>query len=325
MSNQDLDWLSAQQPQRIEPDHAARERARRALVRHTTSHTRRRRLNLGSGLRARIAASTGVAAAAAGIAAAVVLSSGGGSVAGLGKLSHPVQAPRTATHHHGSARSPLVRLADFVSNSATPPGNATLVARTTHLNGQTVTVYDLYADNGEYFFSQTENGLAGQVSANNNQGAGLFAREVAAAKLAATGDVQTAAQDMADAAVPNQAGNPTPGDSLYNNWAWANSQDALIAGSGQPQVRAGVLQILATLPGVTVTQGTSGGQPTLVLTAGADEFGAHYTEQLTIDADTGTPIRFVGGASVATPDTVVDYDVSRVTFAHLPTGTGSGA
>ncbi len=349
MSNHDLDWLAAQQPQRIGLDRGARERALLALVRHTTSHPGRRDFKLGGVFRSRtfgFAAATGIAA----IAAAVVLSTGGS-----GSPARPSQhtAGLQAVVHHHAARSPLLRLADYVSASVAPAGDATLVARTTATGADsTVTVYDLYADNGQYFFSPSEGGLQAQVSSHHNLAGGLFAREVAAAKLAATGNVQTAAQDMADAPDPSHVVSPTQtvndaavaqkladmgnqkaaaavranganAGSLYDNWVWENSQDALIAGAGQPQVRAGVLQILATLPGVTVTQGTSGGVATLVLTAGAQEMGYGYTEQLTINADSGVPIQFVGGPPSGPPTTSVDYKVSRVTLADLPSAGGS--
>ena len=177
-------------------------------------------------------------------------------------------------------------------------------------------------------------------------GGGQFAREVAAAKLASTGDVQAAAQEMVDAPDPshvvnrnetvNQAaikakeaatGQPQGGGSLFDNYAWEDSQDALVAGAGQPDVRAGVLRILATLPGVTVTRGTSGGQPTLELTAGTPELGAGIREHLTINADTGVPIQFVGGSSTGGSKATVDYRVSRATFAALQSqsGTANGA
>jgi hypothetical protein len=201
-----------------------------------------------------------------------------------------------------------------------------------------VTVYDLYTDNGQYFFSPTESGLAQQVSSQHNLAGGLFAREVAAARLAATGDVQTAAQDMADAPDPSNVISPTQTansaaiaakeaatgqpqtGSLFDNWVWEDSQDAIIAGSGDPQVRAGVLRILATLPDVSVTPGTSGGQSTLVLTAGAPELGSGYTEQLTINATTGLPVSFTGGAPGQTPSATVTYQVSRVTSSDIAAG-----
>jgi hypothetical protein len=271
-----------------------------------------------------------------------------------GTSGHVSPGPQAALHHHGAAihgaaKSPLVRLADYVSSSGAPSGDATVVARTTITGGKTVTVYDLYADNGQYYFSPTQDGLAGQVSTHNNLAGGLFAREVAAAKLAATGNVEQAGEDMAKAPDPNSKIDPNQpvnwgataaklrllaahGDkqaaaqlaagsgaqgTLYDNWAWENSQDALIAGSGDPQVRAGVLQILATLPGVTVTDGTDNGQSTLVLTSGSQEVGAGYTEQLTINADTGVPIKFIGGPTGGTPATTVDYGVSRANYPGL--------
>ena len=50
-------------------------------------------------------------------------------------------------------------------------------------------------------------------------------------------------------------GQPQQGE-LFDNWVWEDSQDAIIAGSGDPEVREGVLRILATLPGVTAVGGT---------------------------------------------------------------------
>jgi hypothetical protein len=340
MSNQDLNWLSNQQPQRMGTDHGARERALLALLKHTSSQPRARRFSLPGPLQTpyfSVVAAGGVAA----VTAALVLSAGAGvnSGARTAHLKLHTHPPLVGAHH-----SPLVRLADYVGASTAPTGDATLVARTTTNGSNSVTVYDLYADDGQYFFSPTESGLAGQVSAHDNLAGGLFAREVAAAKLAATGDVQAAAEDMAVAPDPNKTISPNQpvntaadrakeaatGDmqaagSLYDNWVWENSQDALIAGSGQPDVRAGVLQILATLPGVTVTQGSSDGQPTLVLSAGAAELGSGYSEQLTINADSGVPLQFAGGAPGATPTALVNYQVSRVTLTNLPSGSGSSS
>jgi hypothetical protein len=239
------------------------------------------------------------------------------------------------TRSNGQALGPLVKLADDVITSATPVGDATLIARTT----AGVTVYDLYTDSGQYFFSPTESGLSSQVSTNNDQADGLYVREIAAAKLAATGNVEAAAQDMDNAANdPSQSvGSPPPAVSariaalkaaaggqqsanLFDSWVWEDSLGAMIAGSGDPQVRAGVLRILATLPDVTVSSSTSGGQSTYVLTAGAAEVGPGYSEQLTINATTGIPVSFVGGVPGETPMTTVNYQVSRVTTGDVAAG-----
>jgi hypothetical protein len=346
MSDHDLDWLAAQQPQRTGIESGARERALLALVHHTSSPAGERGFRLGSLFRTRrfgFAAATGVAAIAAALVATVLVPStaGTGRAAGTGRVSQSARAPHAAVRHYHATSSPLVRLADYVSASPAPVGDATLVARTTTSStGNSVTVYDLYSDNGEYFFSPTESGLAGQVSAHHDLADGVFAREIAAAKQAVTGDVQAAAQEMADAPDPRHVISPTqtasPADlaakqaatgqpqegSLFDNWVWEDSQDALIAGSGDPQVRAGVLRILATLPGVTVTNGSSDGQPTLVLSAGSAELGAALTEQLTINANSGVPIQFIGGQA-AGPTGTIDYQVSRVTLANLPSDTTS--
>ncbi len=148
----------------------------------------RRRRRVG----ARGLVTVGVAAAA--VAVAMVASS-------------PGQGNKVPAASHDSPL--LVRLAAAVSSSPALVGDAELVARTTTGGGQSVTVYDLYADNGGYFFSPTQGGLAGQVSANHDMASGLFTREMAAARLATTGDVQTAVQDMADAADPNNIVSPT--------------------------------------------------------------------------------------------------------------------
>jgi hypothetical protein len=316
MTDHDLDWLAAQAPRQMDIDHGARERALRALNEHR-SRSGRHGSRLGRLVRTRTFGCA-VATGAAAVAAALVLSTTGGDGGGTSAadVSPSAGAPPAAVQPAGTETAPLVHLAAFVAAAPAPVGDATLVARKT--NG--VTVYDLYGDNGQYFFSRAKSGLAGEVSARHDRADGLFAREIAAAKLAATGDVQKAAQDLANAPDPSRVSRPEDAvrsaheASLYANWVWGNAQDALIAGSGDPQIRAGVLRILATLPDVTVTNGTSGGQPTLVLTAGETELGIGYTEQLTINADTGVPIRFAGGAT-GEPSTTVHYKVSRVTLA----------
>jgi hypothetical protein len=344
MTDHDLDWVAAQRPDRRPTDATAHDRALLALLRHASSQPAPRRGRHGRwrmggrAPRPLTLATTGVAAI---VAALLAFAAGGkqGTAPALG----------IQTHTDGPA---LVRLAGNISASATPPGNATLVQRTTTLSAQaaggpeTVTVYDLYGDNGTSYFSLSESGMSAQVAAGNNQAGGLFAREIAAAQAAATGNVAQAALALANA--PDTNGQPQitpttgtsaadlasakfkdkltgfpydPNATIYDNRVWENAQDALIAGAGNPEVRAGVLKILATLPGVTVTDGTSAGQPTLVLTGGSDEVGPDYQEQLTINAQTGTPISFVGGPPNGTPATQVSYKVARVTLSQVAAGT----
>ncbi|MGH2871715.1 MAG: hypothetical protein ACRDL5_04550, partial [Solirubrobacteraceae bacterium] len=244
------------------------------------------------------------------------------------------------------SRSPLARLAAYVSASAPPTGDATLEARTTTDGSNApITVYDLYTDSGQYYFSHGEAGLPAQIQAHHDLGGGLFAREIAAAKLAVTGDVSQAAIDMIQAPDPAHLATTT----MNSNWLWENSLDALTAGAGDPQVRAGVLKLLATLPGVTVANTTVDGRSALTLTASGPELGPDYIEQITIDAQTGVPIRFDGGATGRPPSPLqqklhpklaqgtiittpppgwipaikVTYAVSRVTVADLGSGASS--
>jgi hypothetical protein len=96
-----------------------------------------------------------------------------------------------------------------------------------------------------------------------------------------TGDLDTAALKMAwpyptpvPAWLSAQVKNMSAGGIQIDNYVWENCEDALVAGSGNPQVRSAVLRLVSALPGITVTRGTVDGQPTLTLTAGAAELGA---------------------------------------------------
>jgi hypothetical protein len=251
---------------------------------------------------------------------------------------HASASPRASASSSASAgtQQPLVQLATVIAAEAQPKGNATLVERSTTLAGQaTVTVWDLYADDGRYFFSQTESGLPAQVQEDNSQGGGQFAREVAAAEYAVTGNLDTAALKMAWAAdttpVPAwlqaQVKDMSAGGLQIDNYVWENCEDALVVGSGNPQVRAGVLRLVSVLPGVSVTHGTVDGQPTLTLTAGAAELGgpggaggSTYQEATTINAQTGIPLKFTGGPAGGPPDTTVTWKLTRVYLADIAAG-----
>jgi hypothetical protein len=315
----DLDWMAGRQSQRIsaEPfvagDPFARERALRALVRHIDPERGRRRLSPRRLLGAR---TLGFAATAGAVAllAVVVLSSGGDAThggAGQGDVPHG-----GAVAQAGAGHGPLMKLADYVSTSPQPTGDATVIERTTTSEGKTWTGFDLYDDTGRYFFAETKEGLAGVVAAGESEGGGTFARELAAAEAATTGDARAAAEAMAIAPNPKQEVTPADG-SHYDNAVWEWSLQAIVAGAGRPEIRAGVLKILGTLPGITVREGVAAGTPTLVLTAGPAEFGAGYTEALTIDAETGVPLKFVGSPTGGPPATEVEYRVSRADYPAL--------
>ena len=318
--------LVAEQP--FIPDASAiAHRARQARRRH-------RIVRAGTG--------AGVVAAAVAVGVASAIPSAPARTAQAGG-AHPSKVRQPASQAGSTGTKPtLMTLAADVAAEPRPTGDATLVERETTLAGKaTVKVWDLYTDDGRYFFSQAKAGLPAQVQADNNQGDGMFGREVAAAIYAVTGNLDTAALKMAWAAdttpVPGwlsaQVKNISAGGLQIDNYVWESSEDALIAGSGNPQVRAGVLRLVSALPGISITRGTVDGQPTLTLTAGAAELGlsgtskadpkvatgAPYQEAITINADTGVPLKIVGGTAGQT-DTTVTYVVTRVNLADIAAG-----
>ena len=305
-------------------------------IEHRARQARRRDRIARAGIGAGVVAAAAVAAV--GIASAVP---SGPARTASGARPANTGAPASAagsTH----AQPPLVVLAADLAAAPRPTGDATLVERETAAPGHaSINVWDLYADDGRYFFSQTEAGLPAQVRENNNQGGGQFGREVAAAIHAVTGDLDTAALKMAWA--PNtdpvpawlsaQVKNMAAGGLQIDNYVWENCEDALVAGSGDPRVRAGVLRLVSALPGITVTHGTVAGQPTLTLTAGAAELGnagidkanpkaetgPAYQEAITINADTGIPLQVASGPAGKVAGTV-SYVVTRVSLAHIAAG-----
>jgi hypothetical protein len=273
-----------------------------------------------------------VAVGAVGIASAV-------PSAPVGKArasgAHRVRAVASAAPSASTdSQLPLVTLAADVAAEPRSAGDATLVERDTTLKGQAgVTVSDLYADDGRYFFSRTEAGLPAQVKEDDSQGGGMFKREVDAATYALTGNLKTAALKMAwpqASPVPANllAGAKTmAAGSEFVNFVWEDCQDALVAGSGNPQVRAGVLRLVSVLPGITPTHGTLDGQPTLTLTAGLAEVGGAggaggptYQEAITINAQTGIPLKFTGGPAGGPADTTVTWKLTRVSLADVAAG-----
>ena len=260
--------------------------------------------------------------------------------------AHPTHASAPpAPTRSTDTQQPLVTLATYLAAEPKPAGDATLVERETGAPGRaSINVWDLYTDDGRYFFSHTKAGLPAQVQKNNNQGDGQFGREVAAATDAATGDLDTAALKMAwpyatpvPAWLSAQVKNMSAGGLQIDNYVWENCMDALVAGSGNPRVRAGVLRLVSALPDITVTHGTVDGQPTLTLTAGAGELGyagvgkptkanpkgaptgPAYQEAIIINADTGIPLGVAGGPTGKVAGTVT-YVVTRVNLADIAAG-----
>jgi hypothetical protein len=307
-----------------------------AAIEHRVRQARRRDRIARGGI------GLGVVAVAA-VAAVGVASAVPSAPAGTARASgaHPAKTGASASSTGSADAQPLVKLTADLAAAPRPTGNATLVERETGAPGRaSINVWDLYTDAGRYFFSRTEAGLPAQVTENNNQGDGQFGREVAAAAYAAGGDLDTAALKMAwpyatpvPAWLSAQVKNMKAGGMQIDNYVWEDCEDALVAGSGNPQVRAGVLRLVSALPDITVTHGTVDGQPTLTLTAGAAELGnvgidpanpkadtgPAYQEAITINADTGIPLEIASGPAGKVTGTVT-YVVTRVSLAGIAAG-----
>lgn len=217
----------------------------------------------------------------------------------------------------------LVRLAaDVMATPAKQPGDATLVlGEQSYSDGEHIPRADLFGDNGTYYFAHTRSGLPAQVREHNVQGDGVFAREVAAAKYAATGNLSTARVRMADAPLDPGTKAHHDTDSAYlDNWIWGGVYDTVEVAAGDPQVRAGILRLLSTMDEVTVTHTTTNGRATLTVTAGGAIFGGGEQETLILDAATGEPIEFQGGQQGHAPDAIITYQISRVTLADVAAG-----
>jgi hypothetical protein len=285
----------------------------------------RRRRTLDTRGKVTIGAGIGAAAAAALVLAATSTPQPATPTSQPATPTGAASQPSRASTGSADAQQPLVTLAAYLAAEPAPKGDATLVERET--GAARITVWDLYADDGRYFFSQTEAGLPAQVTKNNSQGDGWAGREVAAAIYAVKGDPDTAKLKMA---WPYATPAPTFSAQTEDGAVWENCEDALVAGSGNPQVRAGVLRLVSALPGITVTHGTVDGQPTLTL---ADsELGytgpkngpkakgeTSYEEAITINADTGIPLQIATGpVGNVTPG--IRYVVTRVTLADIAAG-----
>lgn len=369
MFDNDLDWLAAQRPQPLTLDRGTTARLRAELVEHATA-ARRRRLTARRRPRQRRVIPL-MTVAALGAAAVIVAAS---SLPTTSAPTAPVRI-RTAPLHVAATKpadAPLLQLASYIRSETKPAGDATLVQRTQAYPGRpAITGVDLYTDSGQYYYAPTLAAMPASI-ASGDQGDGFMARELAAARFAANGDLSTARQQMANAALdpklaaklasetPAQRAQqmadqkqrlidqltagmnatqqpatraalkakinaiqhavPLSQQAQADNEIWSNSLDALVAGASDPQVRAGILRLLSTVNAVNVAQTTTGGQPSLTLTAGGDAMPANYQEQLIINADTGLPIQFTGGTPGQAPSVTVTYKVSRVTLADIAAG-----
>jgi hypothetical protein len=300
----------------------------------------------------------GISAVALGAAAAAVAlvvtstSAPSHDTTASGKASPTGTAAGTAA----AVNPTLAQLAaDITVQQVKLPGNATLEIRnqspTSDKPGDNGA--DLYTDDGTYYWALSESGLPQVIAQGQDVGQGQFKRAMAAAVYAVNGNITTARARMAIAnlipganqtkleqqaqqieiekikAVDKERGIPysppkplTPAQKAEqtDNFIWMNSTDALMAEPDNPQVRAGVLRIMATMPNVEVTHTTTAGQPTLTLADSWPKLAdPGLVESLVINARTGFPIAMFN-RDPGQPLNVTYYHTFRVTLANIEAG-----
>jgi hypothetical protein len=338
----EIEWLAERRPETEEPTSPQTLRARAALYRHATAPGpsparlagihRRRRILAGAAL---------VAAAGVGVLALAPASKNG--------TTGPTVARTIGIAPEPAQAAPLMKLAAAIQQAPRPKGDATLVLRSHDFpTGNDFTGADLYLDDGRYFYGQTLSELKANAKADPTDEEGYQAakaeREAAVAANTLSGDAARAKMIAATLAPDNSAPKLTDAQkaeaqaaeekarneklaaakkagtwvdekvsprSLDNNRVWIGAMDALIQGAGDPQVRSGVMKLMATMPEVKIAQGDG----TLTLTQ--TDFPRHYQEALVVDAKTGVITKMVGGTAGKRPDVVVTYDVRRVTAADV--------
>ncbi len=252
--------------------------------------------------RRRLAGVTGTAAAGA-VAAVLAITS----------VPQPA-APARPASRAPAATSPLMTLAARISASDSAlPGNASLEILKHIIRGKlTDTFYGLYTDSGKLYSGDGKRTLLAAIAQHANLATVYDSRVAGAAREAATGDLATARMRMIRATrgvTPEQ----------FSNILWTNATYALNWAGGGSEIRVGVLRLLLTISGVKVVNSTTGGQPTLTITAGPAVFGAvGGDEVLIISATTGLPVSSVSNPGPSAG--VEDYQISRVTLANVKAG-----
>jgi hypothetical protein len=245
---------------------------------------------------------------------------------------------------------------DVKASTGTLSGDASLVIRTqTAPDGNPYVTYNLYTDGGEVYVTDTREDLPGAIARHDNLAEPTDASIVAAARAAATGDIGEARDRMVNA-IPNSLGvglspeearrvwdeaqvewletlrqkgveNPQPRprptgkamQDLIDNRIWTYCFLALERGAANPEVRAGVLRLISSIPDVTVADSNTAGQPSLTITAGPALFGGDGEHVLTVNAETGLPISSVFEQEEG-PSSTETYESTRVTLADVAAG-----
>lgn len=232
-----------------------------------------------------------------------------------------------------AANPVLAKLAaDITARPVRLPGNATLEIRnqspTSDKPGSNG--IDLYTDNGTYYWAISRSDLRQEIA--SHQAEGEFKRAIAAALIAANGDIASARAKMAVASfIPGVKvrqiiyGHPKPltpeqRREHADNLIWMNSLYAMTAVPGNARVRAGVLAIMATMPNVKVTHTTTAGQLTLTVADSWPRLATRgFVESLVINASTGLPVALFN-RDPGQPFNATYYHTSRVKLANIEAG-----
>ncbi|MEU8157148.1 hypothetical protein AB0B94_26105 [Micromonospora sp. NPDC048986] len=315
---------------------------------HESSPAVQGRRRIGIAGRLGIGAGVGVAAAAAVVAVVLNSSATGGVEA---SKDSPAATSGSTTVDASAERAPLMTLAGSITTVTPSTGDAWLVKATQVHGTKTMqVVYTLYTDGHAIYTGNSVKDIKRAIARHQDQmtdggyapllKAALAASDSSPADgrtqmLKAANDplvgldpaAQKAVWDKQQAAaqviIKQKGGNAEPKpyspqavQRHFDNALWTYSTQALSAGDGNTQVRAGVLRLLSTISAVSVKDSTTHGKATLTITAGPEVFGGEASEVLTIDATTGMLVKDVStvpGLSQAS----TTYESSRVTKADL--------
>lgn len=240
--------------------------------------------------------------------------------------------PAIHATHGVTARQSLAQLIASLPTAPKVTGDATLTVEDVGIlsNGQEGQNWELDLDDGTFYTGSSHAELQDHVARHRKEAGITFVREVAAAKYAATGDLATARDQMADAQVkPSDPNKISTSNDIgeIDTQIWQNGWFALTARAGDAVVRMGVLRLLSTLPEVIITDTRTAGRRTITLTypdLGSDRDppgSTRLTHILVIDAATGVPVttdreEVEGGSSVSS----INVEISRVTVADVAAG-----
>ena len=256
----DLRWIAERRPETSAPDKHTTARARAALLEEAFAAPPAARPVRARAKRPRRRA-LAVLVPALALAAVVLLALPGKHTPAPSGIGVPE-----------AAAAPVARLAANLRTQAAPAGDATLVIRRQYPgNGEKmIPGADLYVDRGGYFYARTPAGLPARARLRQRQ---RRARLRPRARSRGGGvrrrhhhRPQRLALSVLEPGTPPPAIADDP--AWLDNWVWGNGMDALIAGAGRPEIRAGVLHLYASIKGLTVKDTTSHGRHVLIISAG---------------------------------------------------------